>query len=89
MASSFKDQLAKMGYDIGLVQGDEVLVKKEDPVACILITFNNKEKNLFGAVKAKKLISSLDDVTRIYSLFNEMKEDLKTFNKLSNYDILN
>lgn len=88
-SNSFKEQLQKMGYDNVLYQGNEILVEKKEEVASILITFSNSEKTLFGAVKANKMISTLDEVSRIYSLFNQMKEDLKTFNKLSNYDILN
>ena len=88
MASSFKDTLAKLGYEILKRDGDDILIVKRDEVADILILFEGKERHLSGAVKTNQFIYSLDQICHQYSLFREMKEDLKTFKQLSGYDII-
>ena len=88
MASSFKNTIAQMGYEIAAKDKESVLIQKKDELATILILFHNKDKNISGAIQTNKLIYTLDEISRQYTIFREMKEDLKTFKKLSGYDII-
>lgn len=88
MASSFKDTIAKLGYEILKREGEDVIIQKKDELATILILFSGKEKHLTGAIQTNKLIYTLDEISHQYAIFREMKQDLKTFKQLSGYDII-
>lgn len=89
MASSFKDKIQEMGYEIVKRDKEGVFIKKKDELATILILFTNEGKTLLGAVQTNKLIYTLDEISHQYAIFREMQEDLKTFKRLSGYDIIN
>lgn len=88
MASSLKDAIAKMGYEIATQNEESVLIQKKDELATILILFHKKDKDIFGAIKTNKPIYTLDEISRQYAIFREMKEDLKTFKRLSGHSII-
>lgn len=88
MASSFKDKIQEMGYEIVKRDKESIFIQKKDELATILISFTNEDKTLLGAIKTNKLIYTLNEISRQYAIFREMKEDLETFKQLSGYDII-
>lgn len=88
MASSFKDKIQEMGYEIVKKDKESVFIQKKDELATILILFKNEDKTLLGAIKTNKLIYTLNEISHQYAIFKEMKEDLETFKQLSGYDII-
>ena len=88
MASSFKDKIQEMGYEIVKRDKESIFIQKKDELATILISFTNEDKTLSGAIKTNKLIYTLNEISRQYAIFREMKEDLETFKQLSGYDII-
>lgn len=89
MASSFKDKIQEMGYEIVKRDKESVFIQKKDELATILILFTNEDKTLLGAIKTNKMIYTLNEISHQYAIFKEMKEDLETFKQLSGYDIIN
>lgn len=88
MASSFKDKIQEMGYEIVKKDKESVFIQKKDELVTILILFTNEDKTLSGAIKTNKLIYTLNEISHQYAIFKEMKEDLETFKQLSGYDII-
>ena len=85
---NFGETVARMGYEIFAKDSETILIRKQYELASIFILFDNKNKEISGAIRTDKLIYNLDEIANHYSIFRDMKADLKTFQQLSHYDII-
>ena len=84
----FTEKLQELDYSIKSRTDNLILIEKKSRLSNIIILFNLRDKSVSGYLKPNDLISDIHDMAYQYSLFREMRRDLKTFSELSNYDII-
>jgi hypothetical protein len=90
MASKFNETVKEMGYEIDeSTDPNVILLQRKNPISDTVILFNKKERRVSGALKANCLLSTKEQMSKQYEMFEEMLEDLKEFKRLSGYDIIN
>lgn len=87
--ASFKDKVIEMGYEFARRDEQILLIKKAEELATIYVLFDFVGKDITGSVYANKPIFTLDEIAHHYKLFRDMQADLKIFQQLTGYDILN
>lgn len=84
----FEEKLQELDYSIKTKNQNVIVIEKKHELSDIIILFNLRDKSISGYLKPNDLITDLTDICNQYTIFREMKEDLKTFSELSNYDII-
>ena len=85
---NFQDKIEEMEYQIKSQNDNCIVIEKNRSISDIVIIFDLKEKVISGYLKPNNIIKELEDITHQYTLFREMKSDLKKLSDLSNYEII-
>ena len=88
MGLSFNQQISVLGYRIHSRDEESILIAKEKDVANIYIFFDIHLRQMTGCIATNGLIYNLDQISRHYAVFREMRQDLKKFQQLCNYAII-
>ena len=84
----FNETIKQLGYKVCERDEESILIVKEDALANIYFFFDIKLKQLTGCIRTQKPIYNLDEIARHYTIFRQMRKDLKTLQQLSKYDII-
>jgi len=85
---NFHDKIQEMDYELKQQNDNCIVIEKKRNFADIVIIFDLKEKVVSGYLKPNNILKEIDDISYQYSVFREMKSDLKELAELSKYEIL-
>ena len=86
---NFYDTITGMGYEISPLNDKEITeIVKSDKIVEIHIVFYKNDKKVLGYLKPVNNFYDVGDVSRIYTLFLEMKRDVKDLASRAKYDII-
>lgn len=85
---NFYDKITEMGYEVKEKTDNYIMLFKEESISDVVILFSSKEKTISGYLKPNTIIKELEDISHQYTVFRQMKKDLKELSDLSHYDII-
>lgn len=85
---NFYDKIEELGYCVKEQTENYILIEKKEAISDAIIIFSIKEKIISGYLKPNNILKELEDITHQYTVFRQLKEDLKELSSLSKYDIL-
>lgn len=85
---NFKDTITELDYQIKEQTENYIMIEKKSAISDIIILFDLKEKAIAGYLKPNNILKELEDITHQYTVFREMKSDLKYLSEISKYDII-
>ena len=85
---NFNDKIQELDYQIKSQNENCIVIEKKRNISDAIIIFDLKEKVIAGYLKPNNILKELDDISQQYTLFREMKSDLKHLAELSKYDII-
>lgn len=85
---NFNDKIQELDYQIKSQNKNCIVIEKKGNVSDAIIIFDLKEKAIAGYLKPNNILKELDDISQQYTLFREMKSDLKQLAELSKYEII-
>lgn len=85
---SFNEKVEELGYTIRDWTKEKVSIIRQGRTARIVIVFDIKNKKILGYVQQTDLVMDIEDMSNYYKIFNVMKQDLKVFADMAEYDII-
>lgn len=85
---SFNEKVEELGYTIRDWTKEKVSIIRQGRIARIVIIFDIKNKKILGYVQQTDLVMDIEDMSNYYKIFNVMKQDLKVFAEMAEYDII-
>ena len=85
---NFYDKITEMGYQVKEQTDNYIMVIKQEKISDVVILFSTKERVIAGYLKPNTIIKELEDITHQYTVFRQMKDDIKELSELSKYDII-
>lgn len=85
---NFYDKITEMGYEEKERTDNYIMIIKKEDISDVVILFSSKEKTISGYLKPNTIIKELEDITHQYTVFRQMKKDIKELSELSHYDII-
>jgi hypothetical protein len=89
MAKLFNEKIQEKKYVVSSREEGRIILVKEKYLCDFTVIFNNNDKYLYGTIVPKVFLKSDMDLKRLTLDFNELKEDLYEFQRLSKYKLLN